>query len=670
MIARFRRAIARFRAGDDSGIALITVIGSMMVLTMFASAGLALAVNSMPVSRHDQDFNAALAAAQAGVDDYVHHLNNDDSYWLNAHCENTALTGPNDPDCPAAAPGWVAVNSGDPNGPVFHYDIDTSTLASANNSITVTSTGRVHGVTRTIQVSVSRGGSTQFVYYTDYEDADPTNSVVYRSGPPSNSYCYKHYWEGRSSNESGCVEINFISGDVINGKVHTNDTPLMNGTPAFGDNFEVSDPACKTATASNNDYYGCWHGNTGSRPNFQKPPPKYAAQLQLPDNTNDMSKFPGCGYVGSTRIRFTGDGKMLVWSPNSVVPAACGGSHPMGVSVAVPDNQVIYVSAAPSTHQCAAGEIGDGLPLSGDLNMTYADQYCGQGNLYVEGSIKGRVTMAAENSIVLTGDLTLAGGLNGTDMAGLVAGNSVEVMHPWLDFNATSCPSGTSSVGATYTRTPGKWVSAGAGGTPPKSGMVWQGENWTQDRWGNWSVTRGGWVNQPTDSKGRAQLWQAGYWSQDSRGNWSWTSGKWVVKSGNYGYDSSSGWQSGASGKYWLGESWDPMYECQGESSTYPHMATSGHLSIYASIQTLQHSFFVQSYDKGEHQGSLDVYGSIAQRYRGIVGTGDQYGTGYLKNYNYDTRLVYSSPPYFPQWVGASWSAGRVGEVSPMYTSG
>src|SRR6185312_10228943 len=155
MIARVRRAIARFRAGDDSGIALITVIGSMMVLTMFASAGLALAVNSMPVSRHDQDFNAALAAAQAGVDDYVHHLNNDDSYWLNAHCENTALTGPNDPDCPAAAPGWVAVNSGDPNGPVFHYDIDTSTLASANNSITVTSTGRVHGVTRTIQVSVS-----------------------------------------------------------------------------------------------------------------------------------------------------------------------------------------------------------------------------------------------------------------------------------------------------------------------------------------------------------------------------------------------------------------------------------------------------------------------------------------------------------------------------------
>jgi hypothetical protein len=513
------------------------------------------------------------------------------------------------------------------------------------------------------------------VYYTDYEDADPTNQVVYPDGPPSNSYCYKHYWEGRSSHESGCVEINFITGDVINGKVHTNDTPLIlsNAKPTFGDTFEVSDPACKTARSSN-DYLGCWHVSGSAQPNFQKPPPKYAAELQLPDNTNDMSGFPGCDYTGSTRIRFTGDGKMLVWSKDSDVSADCGGSSPMGVSVSVPDNKVIYVQAASTTHQCAAGEIGDGLPLEGDVNMTYADQYCGQGNLYVEGAIKGRVTMAAENSIVVTGDVTLAGGLNGTDMAGLVAGNSVEVMHPWLDYTATSCPTGDDN-GATYARTAGSWVSAGTSGASPQPGQVWQGENWTKDHSGNWTVTRGGWVNQPYSSgswwsPSQPELWQAGYWSQDRYGNWSWTSGKWVTKSGNYGDDSSSGWQAGSSGQYWQGESWNPMRQCEGESSSYPHMATSGELSIYASIQTLQHSFYVQSYDKGSHQGKLSVYGSIAQRYRGIVGTGDSNGTGYVKNYNYDTRLVYSSPPYFPQWVGASWTAGRVGEVSPMYSGG
>ena len=49
-----------------------------------------------------------------------------------------------------------------------------------------------------------------------------------------------------------------------------------------------------------------------------------------------------------------------------------------------------------------------------DINMTLADQYCGQGNVYIEGTLKGRVTVATSNSIIVTGDLVLAGGVDGT----------------------------------------------------------------------------------------------------------------------------------------------------------------------------------------------------------------------------------------------------------------
>jgi hypothetical protein len=382
-----------------------------------------------------------------------------------------------------------------------------------------------------------------------------------------------------------------------------------------------------------------------------------------------MSTYPGCDYTGSTRIRFTGDGNMLVWSKNSNVSSACGGSAPMGVSVPVPNNEVIYVTAASSSHQCAAGEIGDGLPVLGDTTMALADQACGLGNLYVEGSVKGRVTLAAENDLMISGDITLRGGLNGSDMVGLVAGNSVEVMHPWLDFDATSCPSGTSAMSTTWSRTPGTWISKGAGGASPQPGQVWRGENWNSSS-GTWVVTPGGWVTQPTDWKGRAELWQAGYFQGGS-----WVSGKWVAKSGNYGDDSSTGWHLGASNTYWQGETWAPKYDCQGESSSYPTEAKPGDLQIYASIQTLNHSFLVQNYNVGTDQGKLDVFGSIAQHYRGIVGQTQSSWqgttlTGYLKNYNYDSRLVYSSPPYFPQWVDAKWSSGRVGEIAPMYSSG
>jgi hypothetical protein len=95
--------------------------------------------------------------------------------------------------------------------------------------------------------------------------------------------------------------------------------------------------------------------------------------------------------------------------------------------------------------------------------------------------------------------------------------------------------------------------------------------------------------------------------------------------------------------------------------------SSTGARWIYASIQTLQHSFMVQSYSRGSALGDLSVRGSIAQRYRGIVATSGSGGTGYDKDYSYDTRLKFQSPPYFPQWTNASWSAQTTGELKPSY---
>ena len=63
----------------------------------------------------------------------------------------------------------------------------------------------------------------------------------------------------------------------------------------------------------------------------------------------------------------------------------------------------------------------------------------------------------------------------------------------------------------------------------------------------------------------------------------------------------------------------------------------------------------MQRYADGVKLGTLHVRGSIAQRWRGIVGTGGSSGTGYLKDYGYDSRLTFTSPPYFPQWTNAVW---------------
>ena len=86
-------------------------------------------------------------------------------------------------------------------------------------------------------------------------------------------------------------------------------------------------------------------------------------------------------------------------------------------------------------------------------------------------------------------------------------------------------------------------------------------------------------------------------------------------------------------------------------------------LRIDAAILAIQHSFIVDHYDCGDPLGTLEVNGAISQKFRGPVGTfnsGSQTSsTGYTKDYNYDDRLRYLSPPYFLDPVQSAWRVQR-----------
>ena len=401
----------------------------------------------------------------------------------------------------------------------------------------------MNGITRSVQVLVARGGATDFLYYTDFEDADPANTSAYPSGAstqcggtgPTNA----NYWfEGRS----GCTEITFVSGDQLDGQVHFNDTPLISGSPTFLRGYETSDPGCKTATGPTYSALLPRHVRRRTTTGTSRSTP---GQLDPPDNTNLFATYPGCQYTGDTRIKFNADGTMTVWSKKSagtVTGTNCGDPTTLGtgasVTVPVPSDQVIYVKNASTQAKCTAGQIGDGLPVANDVNLNTSTFYCGNGNAWVEGTLKGRVTLATQNNVMVTGDLLLvntpAGSApTGPDMLGLVAANSVVIYHP-----VDSSGNGLTTI---------------------------------NDRW------------------------------------------------------------------------------------------------IYGSIQTLQHSFWVQSYNQDNKLGTLHVRGSIAQRWRGIVGTGGASGTGFLKDYSYDTRLKFAAPPYFPQWTNAVWAGKTTAELKPQY---
>lgn len=600
---------------------MVLVIGSMLVLMTLVLGSLAYTLQSEKLARRDQDYTAAMAAAQSAVEDYVSRLNQDDGYHRDVDCANPALKGPTTRtnSCgwnTSTVAGWAPVTPGaDPaSTPAFHYAVDAQNV-NTQGTIMLTATGRSRNVHRTIEVAVGKAGSTDYVYYTDFESADPANRISYSNPNSVPVQCgrngtgsAKYFWEGRS----GCTEITFISTDTLDGRTFTNDA-FLSSNASFEQGVESANPNCRNVTTNRATWNGCLR--SGSTARFGKQP-RYSTPLYLADNSEAFATYPGCHYYGATRIVFNGNGTMTVWSKssnftgatyavpdeNGTVPS-CGSGPALasdaGATVPVPHDMVVYAAGAPtrgagavSREQIDADQIGgpagSRLPLGSytksiatsrpsstsatytyDLNMAEAGRYAGEGNLYVEGTVKGRVTVAAEQSVIVTGDLVLASGLNGDDMLGLVATNSVEVFHPRMV-----------TVRSTSSR-------------------------------------------------------------------------QWSTSTTNEQEASHSSYNEGT---------WPRRYSDPGTGGRFP----SNGIQIAGSIQTLQHSFFVQRYNVGPNSGTLMVRGSIAQRWRGAVGTGTggTGSTGYSKLYTYDERLRFSAPPYFPHWVNAEWSLRYSGEIS------
>ena len=158
----------RNRNGQQ-GVAMITVMMVVVVLSLLMVASLNYAMQGEPPSRRDQDWNAALAAAQAGVDDYLYRLQQDDEYV------QYSATNPPTP-ANVAFTGWHNI-PGPANAGQFHYS--ASNVASQG-----VSTGRVRGVQRTILASMRRRGFLDYLYLTDFESLDPRAATTATPRPP------------------------------------------------------------------------------------------------------------------------------------------------------------------------------------------------------------------------------------------------------------------------------------------------------------------------------------------------------------------------------------------------------------------------------------------------------------------------------------------------------
>lgn len=401
---------------EQAGFTMIVTLGVMLVSSLLMAAAFAAANGDLHLTHTDTSAKKAYYAAQAGISDYAYHLNQDVNYWTyctggtaaSNHSLNQAGSTTNRVSVPGSSEEEYAIQllpaSTAPSG---NQKCDTaspvSTMiesgANAGGTFRIESTGFSGNRERTIVATFAHNGFLDYIYYTKYETLDP---VTYN---PVESACAAFY----GTRPNNCSSIQFITGDKVNGPIHSEDTVSICGEPVFGrgaqDTVEFRGGSVAASGCSNSaSYLGTLI------------PKASVASIEPPPSNNSLLAVVESAYhyTGKTTIVLEGE-KM------KVTTTAEDGTTTTKENVSFPANGVIYVSNG----ACSVSYT--------PYNPTYSeDGRCG--NVYVKGNYTGQLTIAAENDVVIDGSITTTVDGEGVPttnaVLGLIANNFVRVYHP------------------------------------------------------------------------------------------------------------------------------------------------------------------------------------------------------------------------------------------------
>jgi hypothetical protein len=409
---------------------IIVLFIVMLLITVIFNDG----ISALPIARNSQNYQAALQAADSGVEDFINRLDNNTTYYATtSDLTNPALENGSSWTTWAAVPG-TTVNEW------YRYVInDSQTTRSGVVYLTVTGAAGQNPATsgaqyslRTIKVAINLNGFTSFLYYTNYEIVSPAISNL----PTS---CVLHAWEWNGSGygpPSSCSsEIIYFVGnatesDGLNGPVFSNDALHICGNPAFpygaisaydqavsastpgvtsygGEGAYIGDSACTNAPT--------WQGGVTNPTTLNPPDPVQptgstvrgfpTTNRGLASDTTASNDGGGCLYTGPITATFSG----------------------ATMSVSIGSTPTLDSATAPSSGvQCTGTNIP--LPPNGllyDETNSGCNQSSCQADPSVSGTVTGQVTVGSDENINVTGNL-VDSSMNGTtNIIGLSAANSI-----------------------------------------------------------------------------------------------------------------------------------------------------------------------------------------------------------------------------------------------------
>ncbi len=442
---RIRQRLAELRRSED-GYTMLAVIGAVAVISLLLTAAVAATNQDQKLISRDLNTKRAYQAAQAGIADYTYHLNNDTGYWT--RCANVPT--PNAVNLGGSTTKKRTV-PGSTDGSQYAIELLPATGQSACSSTNPTgtmlessgpnigtfrirSTGYSGGTSKaSIVATFKQATFLDYVYFTQLETSDP---VTYGFPNPSSELqttydqCTKFRRDGRpragtTTPSNICDTIVFVDGDHIDGPLHTNDDLCINpgDTPTFGrspaDVIEVSAPPRGYYSSTGGSGNGCI-GSSVSLPG----PGSFttnAPVLTPPATNGSLKSFAGPTYTYTGRTSITLSGTNMTITPN-------GGSP---FTTAVPTDGVVYV-------QNGAGCTTSYSPFT---SSDGAASGCGNAVVHTSGSYSGQLTIAAENDVVIDGNINRSAGSGG--LLGLVANNFVRIKHNYSSQTSkSSCGTG------------------------------------------------------------------------------------------------------------------------------------------------------------------------------------------------------------------------------------
>lgn len=585
--------IARLLVARDRGAALLVTMLLGVVMVLLVGGALGAVSSGAFAARTDQDTTGAVDAAYSGVQDYLVRLNGDPSYRrfgnpssaFTVQSGSTVTAQASNPAFNVTAGGAWATVPGSDGASSFRYEVDNH-AAATSGIIRIRATGRVGAVTKSLIAGIHQRGFTSFIWFTNFEMSDPAVT-----GNPDT--CLIYTWQGRSDS---CTSVSFTSSDTLTGPVHSNDTIKSCGT-TFNGPVTTGQPGGGSIITSD-----CTVGQTFQRPGD----PAGIGTLGLPASNQAMqaqtdeanTSLPGCLYTGPTTITLNGTGTMNVVSPWTIHTVVNGAGFDDSAAVqAECGSRALLNSTAGATVPVPSGNV-----------------------VYVQN----------------------------------VPTNSVNVNYP-----VNGIPAGFACYG------PGGTVASAKLSVSSGSAGWWYGSDTTKLRHplagdpmtGEWPVS--GW----STGSGKSTVWRTdvpayGCTSGDAYVQGTAT-GQLSIAASNYVYitgditDKSTTTDLlglvGTNGVLIANPMKVSATDTNGDPTAWTPMMTDSGRTVQACLLSTAHTVKAQNIGIGGSRGTLTVYGSIAQNFRGAMGThgGGLPSNGYVKNYTFDPRLASISPPYF-----------------------